>query len=88
MLATCDLSEVSGVNLVDGNGMPLLGNDQISVFETVYFECEEGFDLIGPNESTCETDGSMSVSENDLPTCVGKFLNILYFQADLHHRCQ
>jgi len=59
-----------GVNLVDIDGSQLI-EETSRVSETVYFECNEGTQLIGPSNTTCLKNGSFDVEDADLPNCEG-----------------
>ena len=53
----------------DGNSV----EEDIKVSEIIYFVCPTGFIINGPEEALCGADGSLNVTEDDLPICDCKF---------------
>ena len=64
---------VEGVKVVDENG-DLADKEKYKTPEKVYFECEEGFELDGRNESVCQDDGEWSHTEFQ-PSCIGDYFS-------------
>ena len=59
-----------GVDIVDINGHTS-NKEKYEILEKVYFECENGFNLVGPEKSSCQFDGEWDVNEENKPVCDG-----------------
>ena len=62
-----------GVNVIDIDGTEVV-EENSKISEVVYFDCKEGFKLIGPKNTTCQLNGSFDVDDDDLPYCEGEFV--------------
>ena len=66
-----------GVDIVDQDG-EIVVKDTLKETETVYFKCEDGFELIGPKETSCKNDGSVDVGDDEKPSCEGYLSYVLH----------
>merc|ERR1739838_1013405 len=64
----CPIPMFDGVDIVDQDG-EIVVKDTLKETETVYFKCEDGFELIGPKETSCKNDGSLDVGDDEKPSC-------------------
>ena len=58
----------SPVEIVDNNEVIIV--DPTENNEVIYFKCQEGFKLEGPEKAVCQKDGLFHL-EDELPKCKG-----------------
>ena len=63
------------VFIVDDSGIDLF--DPTEYNEVIYFKCQEGFKLEGPEKSVCQKDGLFHL-DDELPKCKGIFINFSF----------
>ena len=65
----------SPVEIVDSNEVIIV--DPTKYNEVIYFKCQEGFKLEGPEMAICQNDGLFHL-EDELPKCKGIFTKNFY----------